>query len=149
MLSFNHEELYFYSTVTQVLPGELFCIKLHQRYIIFVGFMLTCLFRLRWFCIGLVKLQSGLFLTNFHMSWFYSFRIFLKRLFKSTTTQGRSWLQRWYCFSYHAEALQTTEQRAYPRSLSMFPLSCAHVCARTGRETSAHRKTCSVHISYA
>ena len=30
-------------------------------------------------------------------------------------------------------------------SLSMFPLSCAHVRAHTGRETSAHKKTWSAH----
>src|SRR6218665_3587118 len=30
-------------------------------------------------------------------------------------------------------------------SLAQFPLSCVRVCAHAGRETSAHKKSCSVH----
>ena len=49
-------------------------------------------------CSGLsYHISLSLYTENLPLSFIHSFRIFLQRLFKSTTTQRRSRLQRWHC----------------------------------------------------
>ena len=48
---------------------------------------------------------------------------------------------KWYMYI----TLKSRIEREKNSSLSMFPLSCAHVCTHTGHEMSTHKKTWSTH----